>query len=867
MDAVKVLKSAVRACPTVPHLITMVMQPSEIELTSAGREAVRQHTVFDLRFLRMKSGVRCYLESPAKSFLFLALALSGIALGQETKIPNVTYSAEDNWTVNSRTDLASPGMKSVMLSSCPPGVRGNEKEYSILISERNRFEAVHVTGGTCRGDSQPGTLQFVTVNAHGAGYTIGSASGGLQEALIAARFAPTNPAAASQSGKVIVPPGELQLYARVSVRASNVTVDFSGSIVNCYMADTCIFAGDPANSSAYDDITLINPRGRPMVVGGTYPFIEVNAQKTRVFNVATRSAPAGAYFGSYVQVDDDQAFVLDGLDTTLGGNSSLQCNATLCNPAVYAPGPFNTYSAVGWLKHLNIGLQCAGNGVDWESGNTLRISDSVIQGYAQYGVRAGTARGGFGGFALENVYEEVGNCSNPLGGIGEAGVIAQGNVVKIEGGEGPTGKLPQFANTGTTNYRYYIVATSATYGRSNVLFAGHALTNGTGNITVTTPDIAGASSFDLLRVTGAGGQGEQAPFGTGNYAVATGVSRASACANGVCTFTDTQAPPASYTVGAPAYFPVLSFWPGSLVLSAPGDTNAAALPAIAFMNDVPSDTVGVLGTVGPEVVAPRCSSQSNWTPLWISCYATNPPTQVASQNALLLAVKQAADSGLLLNLKGRLNFSTLGTGPGHIITLSDSNFQKTIATVNNRPTNDVNDAYIGYDQSPSGNPALVGISFGAPVALSNYIGNVGDGTNWLERLTASLKTFKVPIATNSPVISTVPTGTAPLKIASTTPVANLTLSNHATVENCGSRPDCTPKMLTGSQIVFGSVQLAGGSATVRGFQAYSSKDSFECTASDKSSAGKSANAVPVSRASIAVTGAGTDVVSYICIGN
>jgi hypothetical protein len=45
-----------------------------------------------------------------------------------------------------------------------------------------------------------------------------------------------------------------------------------------------------------------------------------------------------------------------------------------------------------------------------------------------------------------------------------------------------------------------------------------------------------------------------------------------------------------------------------------------------------------------------------------------------------------------------MNFSTLGTGPGHIITLSDSNFQKTIATANNRPANDANDAFLGYDQ-------------------------------------------------------------------------------------------------------------------------------------------------------------------------
>jgi hypothetical protein len=100
-----------------------------------------------------------------------------------------------------------------------------------------------VTGGTCAGNNLPGTLQFTTVNSHAAGHTVGSDSGGLQEALVAARFAPSNPNGSSQSGKVIVPPGELKSFARVSVRASNITVDFSGSIVECWMNATCIFAG------------------------------------------------------------------------------------------------------------------------------------------------------------------------------------------------------------------------------------------------------------------------------------------------------------------------------------------------------------------------------------------------------------------------------------------------------------------------------------------------------------------------------------------------------------------------------------------------------------------------------------------------
>ena len=70
-----------------------------------------------------------------------------------------------------------------------------------------------------------------------------------------------------------------------------------------------------------------------------------------------------------------------------------------------------------------------------------------------------------------------------------------------------------------------------------------------------------------------------------------------------------------------------------------------------------------------------------------------------------------------------------------------------MATANNRPTNDADDSYIGYDQG-NGSGASVGISFGAPKSLSSYIGNVGDGTNWKERLTMALKEFKTDVKVN-----------------------------------------------------------------------------------------------------------------------
>jgi hypothetical protein len=656
----------------------------------------------------------------------------------------IKYATDFAWSQNNSGDLSTAGAKTLTLTSCPPGVSGTESQYYVYISGTGTGEAVLVTGGTCAANTQPGTLQFTTANAHPAGYTIGSASGGLQEALIAARFTPTNPTGNSQSGRVIVPPGELKAYARVSIRASNLTVDFSGSIVECWMNDTCIFAGDPSSSTLFSDITLLNPRGRPTIAGGQKPFIEVNSQKTRVFNVATRNGYSGGTFGNYVQVDDDQAFLLDGLDTGLGGG--LRCDSTVCEPAVYAPGPFNVYSAVGWLKNLNISLQCGGNGVDWESGNTLRISDSVIQGYAQYGVRSGTKRGGYGATAIDNVYEEVGNCQNPAGNIGEAGLVLQGNSVKIESGTAPTGAVPQFANTGSTDYRYYVVPHHATYGAGNPLYAGRALTNGAGNITVTTPDIAGATTFDLLRV-GVNGL-EQAPFGTGNFAVAANVARSSACNNGVCTFTDTQAALQSYTVANPTYFPLLTYWPGNLVLGANADSGSPLAGSRAWMQNMVGNIVAVSGMAQPAAISTSCDAVSGWTPIWLSCFSAMAPGTFFQQGAMLMAVKPNNDANGTLNLKGRVNFSTLGTAPGHIITLSDSNFQKTIATQNNRPTNDANDSFIGYDQG-DGSPLHIGISLGAPVSISNYIANVGDGTSWLERLTNSLKEFKTDVKVDS----------------------------------------------------------------------------------------------------------------------
>ena len=657
----------------------------------------------------------------------------------------IKYTTDFDWLSAPSTDLSSPGAKTVSLDSCPPAVNGNELEYWVYISGNGTPEAVKVTGGTCAGDGKPGTLQFTTTNAHSAGYTIGSASSGLQEASIAARVQPPEHQIRPQSGRVVVPPGtELQIYARASLRTSYQTVDFSGASFNCYAADTCIFVGDPKSSLVTREVTLLNPSGRPMVPDNTQPMIQVNGQITRIMNVSTRFARTRGTFGAYVQADDDQGFLLDGLDS---GYSGIRCDDTFCGSYVTAPGPFNTWSAVGWLKNLNITAGCHGNGVDWQSGNTLHISDSVIQGYQQFGVRTGVRRGGYGGTELDNVYTEEGRACG-IAQKGAAGVIAQGGMLTIRSDRMTEGQLPQFQQLGSTFYHYFIVASHAVFGDSMPLAAGFARTDGTTPVEVTWPVIAGitgAGRYKVLRLTWDGKGDKPAPLGTGDWLVGT-VDPAT-CGPARCTFKDTHAAPTRYTSvdtfgGGTAYFPALDFWPGHIILASGHDTIALGAPAKLITDMLPDQGIVSVGrwVDGPIVYAETCQA-----PGVIAMGPTlNPPILCDDPGHVTLGLKRGfllqsqALHGSRPNSKGRLNFMSMGGGPWPMITWEDSDPVKTVTDPWYRPL-------AGEADSDSG-MAATGVQYTrANLGIRSYIGALPDKDNWKEQLTAKQKTFAVPV--------------------------------------------------------------------------------------------------------------------------
>jgi hypothetical protein len=200
-------------------------------------------------------------------------------------------------------------------------------------------------------------------------------------------------------------------------------------------------------------------------------------------------------------------------------------------------------------------------------------------------------------------------------------------------------------------------------------------------------------------------------------------------------------------------------------------------------------------------------------------------------------------------------------------------------------------------QLPIGNVGSAGLSGTAPATIS-AAGAIGcatcvtsaasltsnvipKGSGGAQGVANSLITDNGTTATytgtggySAPVlVSSVATGTAPLTITSTTPVANLVVSKHPTEQFCGTTSTCSATAETGPKIVFGSAPLVSGTpstVTISGISpAFTATADYVCTVTAQSGAGSALLSVAnVSASSFTITGPATDtrVVNYICVG-
>jgi hypothetical protein len=498
--------------------------------------------------------------------------------------------------------------------------------------------------------------------------------------------------------------------------------------------------------------------------------IEDNAMPGTMEDIKS-SVGGGGKFNQFFVVDNDQAATIRTFDAD--GTQGLMCTANHCGSYVYSAG--NTAGTpVLWLDKLNISPQCGGNGVTVYANNSTHITDSVIQGFGMWGVYTSTILGSFGGTQVDNVYNEegAGPCPNPYLGnnFSAAGIIysAGSAPLVVRGGEQPNGVMPIFANTGSTFYTYYIVVHDSTGGTSYPLYAGYALSNGSGSIAVQWPHVApqGTLTYDLLRMVPGTLASNTAVFPvqgacSGGSATACGsvATNLPQCSGLVCSYTDSaSASTSNYAIVNPGYFPALTFWPGGLVLNGNGSTSAGSLPTAIFDTDGGSSNtspwISAAGFLRPTIFARQCSggAETAYGGAWVQCLEGDSHGNSFPEVGALLLNNGPNSGGQTAGLKGRLNFAmspATAINQSHLITLVDSNSAKTLATTLYRPSNDAADTYIGLDQGPGAVlKNLAQLAFGAPVAISSYIGNPGDNASFLERLTAAGKTFNVPVNIN-----------------------------------------------------------------------------------------------------------------------
>ena len=706
-------------------------------------------------------------------------------------LSNIIYVApNDNWLQNPSGTI-SAGANTVTLTPCPRGLTAvtvmPSQTYG-YISGVGTPEAVLITSTTCtQAGGSNGTITFTAANSHGSGYSIGSASQGVQEAINSAPYSTTIIESGHVAvGAVVIPPGHYIFQARVTALSAYTTLDFSGSVVTCTMADSCLVVGSTSNQNDVWDVTVKNFTGQPACSVCNFPMIEDAAQHTHFLTIAAANpnpegnGVSGSSFGSLIQVDNDQSAVIDGLDAS-GDAGWFHCSTDFCSVAVLGKGGSGN-NGIMWIKNSELSLGCFSNGVDNQNSNTLRISDSVIQAQAQFGVRSNSSYSNVPNVELDSDYFEVANCAgkNPLG-VGQAGLIVEGGYASIKSTVGPVGSAPLYANTGGTQYNYYIVAHSSTFGYSAPFLAGIALTNGSGSIPVVWPQFgtAGTITYDVIRTSGLAN--EPAPYTaicTGGStstcgSVATGLAAGSVCsavgAADVCSFSDTASTStASYTVTSPPQFwPAFGngsgagvFWPGSVVYTSEADYSGGSPSPSGVTFDRYGDNVAPtaanpvsqivsqFGAMIPKFFAQDCNVITGGA--WVQCMENSNANAGGSTGSTLFAagLYSTPDEA---GLKGRL---ILEAGlkeditSGHLITLVDSNAAKTLASQGQRPSYDANDCYLGLDNAAAAGASSAQLSIGCPVSISEYVGNAGDNVNYLERLTSSLKTFNVPVSIN-----------------------------------------------------------------------------------------------------------------------
>ena len=252
----------------------------------------------------------------------------------------VTYATTAlNWTQTISSSLTGGTQATVTLTPCPVGMDTTSGSgYQVLLSGGGKSEAVNVaaTPGDCTSGASSGTIHFTPFFSYSSGYTMGSASSGLQETV---NQACGTSATTWQNGycNVILPAisvSTYNVYGTLFFHSNKSLLDGPGVVLNCLGRGACLQIGDQVSSNDYTDVTV---RGLKFISSNNLSnsafagVLVTNTAANGSYKTFTTAAAHNFRPGDMVTVmlTDNTAYWGDGIVTDCGsGSSAATCTGS-----------------------------------------------------------------------------------------------------------------------------------------------------------------------------------------------------------------------------------------------------------------------------------------------------------------------------------------------------------------------------------------------------------------------------------------------------------------------------------------------------------------------------------------------------------
>ncbi len=254
----------------------------------------------------------------------------------------ITYATTAlNWKQTIPSKLTGGAQAKVTLTPCPAGIDTTSGSgYQVQVSGGGNSEAVSVIAGAggCTSGAATGTITFTPVFSYAAGYTIGSASSGIQETLNAACGVdpiswknsqcnvtlPANGPGAPHSINTYNVFGTIYLHSNQSILSGY------GTSLNCLGRGACLQIGDLKSTNDFTDNTVAGLSFRtPVNLSGNAAFAGVAITQTQrisqVVTITTASAH-GFRVGDMVTIlfTDSSSYWGDATITAVPNSTTFQ---------------------------------------------------------------------------------------------------------------------------------------------------------------------------------------------------------------------------------------------------------------------------------------------------------------------------------------------------------------------------------------------------------------------------------------------------------------------------------------------------------------------------------------------------------------